>query len=215
MRAGGSGPPEHDGEDVGDLEQQARERPVRVLRKRPEQPTAAEVQEHEISGHEPYRSWCRVCVAFWGDQGLRRVFPSLELTTATCGAEHQKRQMRHMMRLQARIRQMESEPRRQCFVEGAVWIGGYLVIFVEQKETTSGIVPCWQTSCKLEASRVVVRSDGEPALLTHMKAARAMTMVSDVPLESVHEQVSKEQSLGLGMDWRKVQSKSSRRKFVH
>ena len=32
----------------------ARERPVRVLRKRPEQPTAAEVQEHEISGHEPY-----------------------------------------------------------------------------------------------------------------------------------------------------------------
>ena len=27
--------PERDGEDVGDLEQQARERPVRVLRKRP------------------------------------------------------------------------------------------------------------------------------------------------------------------------------------
>ena len=55
-----------------------------------------------------------------GDQGLRRVFPSLELTTATCGVEHQKRQMRHMIRLQARIRQMESEPRRQCVVEGAV-----------------------------------------------------------------------------------------------
>ena len=31
-------------------EQQTRERPVRVLRKRPEQPTDAEVQEHEISG---------------------------------------------------------------------------------------------------------------------------------------------------------------------
>ena len=38
-----------------------------------------------------------------------------------------------------------------------------------------------------------MRSDGEPALLAHVKAARAMTMVSDVPLESVHEQVSKEQ----------------------
>ena len=50
MRAGGGAAPEHDGEDVGDLEQQARERPVRVLRKRAEQPTAAEVQEHEISG---------------------------------------------------------------------------------------------------------------------------------------------------------------------
>ena len=44
---------------VRDLEKQARERPVRVLRKRPEQPAAAEVQENEISGHEPYRSWCR------------------------------------------------------------------------------------------------------------------------------------------------------------
>ena len=33
--------------------------------------------------------------------------------------------------------------------------------------------------------RVVVRSDGESALLAHVRAARAMTMVSDVPLESV------------------------------
>ena len=29
--------------------------------------------------------------------------------------------------------------------------------------------------------RVVVRSDGEPALLAHVRAARAMTMVADVP----------------------------------
>ena len=43
---------------------------------------------------------------------------------------------------------------------------------------------------------MVVRSDGEAALLAHVRAARAMTMVSDVPLESVHEQVSKEQSPG-------------------
>ena len=46
---------------------------------------------------------------------------------------------------------------------------------------------------------MVVRSDGEPALLGHVRAARAMTMVSDVPLESVHEQVSKEQSPGNGL----------------
>ena len=60
--------------------------------------------------------------------------------------------MRQMMRLQSRIRQKEFEPRRQCFVEGAAWIGGYFVIHVRQKVTTSGIVPCWQRSCKLEAS---------------------------------------------------------------
>ena len=72
-------------------------------------------------------------IPMWGDQWLRRVFPLLELTTATCGAEHQRHQIRHRIRLQARIRQMESEPRRQCFVEGAAWIGGSLVIFFRQK----------------------------------------------------------------------------------
>ena len=46
---------------------------------------------------------------------------------------------------------------------------------------------------------MVVRSDGEPALLAHVRSARAMTMVVDVPLESVHEQVSKEQSPGNGL----------------
>ena len=41
VRAGGAATPEHDGEDVRDLEQQARERLERVLlRKRPEQPAA-------------------------------------------------------------------------------------------------------------------------------------------------------------------------------
>ena len=91
-----------------------------------------------------------VQMPMWGDLGLRKVFRSLQLTTATCGAEHRKRQMRHTTRSQARIRQMESEPRRQCFVEGAVWIGGYLVIFVRQKETKIGI--CWQESCKLDST---------------------------------------------------------------
>ena len=55
--------------------------------------------------------------------------------------------MRLMMRLQASIRQMESELRRHFFVEGAAWIGGSLVIFVRR-----GIVQFWQKSCKLEAT---------------------------------------------------------------
>ena len=139
-----------------------------------------------------------VQMPMWGDQGLRRVFPSVELTTATCGVEHQKRQMRHMMRLQARIRQMESEPRRQCFVEGAVWIGGYLVIFVRQKGQRAESCRVGKRAASWRLP-VVVRSDGEPASLAYVKAVRAMTMVSDVPLESVHEQVSKEQSPGNGL----------------
>ena len=206
MRAGGAAAPEHGGEDVRDLEPQARERRVRVLRKRPEQPTAAEVQEHETSCHELYRSWCRACVAGRGRADAHVARPGVEKGVPIIGVDYGYLWSRAPEASDAphgevagEDRQMESEPRRQCFVEGAVWIGGYLVISVRQKWTTSGIVPCWQRSCKLEATRVVVRSDGEPALLAHVRAARAMTMVSDVPLESVHEQVSKEQSPGKGL----------------
>ena len=129
-----------DGAPVDQGQEERREDAVRGGAAAPERDTVAEVQEHEISGHERYRSWCRACVAGRGRAdthverpGLRKVFRSLELTTATCGAEHQKRQMRHTTWSQARIRQMESEPRRQCSVEGAVWIGGSLVIFVRQR----------------------------------------------------------------------------------
>ena len=104
------------------------------------------------------------------------------------------------MRLQARIRQMEFEPRRQWFVEEAVWIGGHLVIFIYQakgdNERNRAVL-----AQELQAGgypRVVVRSDGE-ALLADVRAARAMTVESDVPLETVQEQVSKEQSPGNGL----------------
>ena len=71
----------------------------------------------------------------------------MELTTAICEAKHRKRQMGS----QARIHQMESERRRQWYVESAVWIGGSLVIFVRQKVKMNGIV-FWQKSCKLEVT---------------------------------------------------------------
>ena len=104
-------------------------------------------------------SWCRACVAGTRRADAHVVRPGVEKGVPIIGVDYgylwsraPEASERHVMRLQARIRQMESEPRRQCFVEGAVWIGGYLVIFVRQKRTTSGIVPCWQKSCKLEAT---------------------------------------------------------------
>ena len=53
VRAAGAAAPEHDGEDVRDLCCE------NVL----SNPTAAEVQVHEVSGHDLYRSWCRAFVA--------------------------------------------------------------------------------------------------------------------------------------------------------
>ena len=80
-----------------------------------------------------------------------------------------------------------------------------LLIFVRQKgdnERNRAVL-----AKELQAGgypRVVVRSDGEPALLAHVRSARAMTMVSDVPLGSVHEQVSREQSPGNGLASRRA-----------
>ena len=47
--------------------------------------------------------------------------------------------------------------------------------------------------------RIVVRSDGEPAMLAHVKSARTVVQVGDMPLEVVQEQVSKGQSPGNGL----------------
>ena len=88
VRAGGAAAPEHEGEDVRDLEQQAPERPVRVLRKRPEQPTTAEVQEHETSGREPYRSWCRACVAGRGRADAHVERPGVEKGVPIIRVDH-------------------------------------------------------------------------------------------------------------------------------
>ena len=140
MRAGGAAAPEHDGEDVGDLEQQARERPVRVVR-----------------SVVTSRSWCRACIA------VRTSSPVL------CG---------------------------RCSVDR--WLFGHHCQAKGDNERNRAVL-----AKELQAGGytwVIVPSDGEPALLAHVRAARAMTMVADVPLlESVREQVSKEQSPGNGL----------------
>ena len=85
--AGGAAAPKQNGEDSRNLEQQARKRPARVLWRRPEQPTAAEVQQHEISGREPYRSWCRACVAGRGRADAHVGRPAVEKGVPIIGVD--------------------------------------------------------------------------------------------------------------------------------
>ena len=149
-RAGGAAAPEQDDEDARDLEQQTRERPARALRRRPKQPTAAEVQENEISDHVPCRSWCRACVAGRGraDAHVRR--PAGEKGVPIIGVDYgHASEASDAPQDGVAGEDPPAEPRRQCFAGGAAWIGGSLVIFASQKGTTSGIVPCWQRSYKL------------------------------------------------------------------
>ena len=192
VRAGGASAPEHESEDVGDLEQQARERPVRVLRKRPEQPTAAEVQEHEISSHEPYRSCCRACVAGRGRADAHVGRPGVENGVPISGVEYGYLWSRAPEALDAPqdgvagedppdgVRTSSPVLCGRCSVDR--WLFGHLC----QAKGDNG----WNRALlakELQAGgypRVVVRSDGEPALLAHVRAARAMTQVAEVARSS-------------------------------
>ena len=50
-----------EGEPGEEYEVEEIERPVQV--RSPSDPTAAEVEEHEATGHVQYRTWCKHCVA--------------------------------------------------------------------------------------------------------------------------------------------------------
>ena len=116
------------------------------------------------------------------------MFPSLELTTATCGAQDEVAGEDPP----DGVRTSSPVICGRCSVDR--WLFGHLCQAKEDNERNRAVL-----AKELLAGgypRVVVRSDGEPALLAHVRAAHAMTMVSDVPLKSVHEQVSKEQSPG-------------------
>ena len=162
------------------MEQQARERLVRVFRKRPEQPTVAEVQEHEISGHEPYRAGVErvlqaedVQMPMWERPGVEKGVPII-------GVDHgylwsrapEASDASHDEGSQARIRQMESELRRQCLCgRGSVdrWIFGHLCQAKGDNERNRAVL-----GKELQAggyTQVVVRSVGEFALLENVEGS--------------------------------------------
>eukprot|EP00971_Amphidinium_carterae_P156973 3111667-Amphidinium_carterae.1 len=47
-------------------EEGVEERTLAKVLKGPDQPTAAEIEQHEAQGHVPYRKWCPQCVCAWG-----------------------------------------------------------------------------------------------------------------------------------------------------
>ena len=61
------------GQEVDDV---AEEQQPAVRVKSPLQPTAAEVAEHEATGHVVYRSWCPICIAARGHGQPHRAAPA-------------------------------------------------------------------------------------------------------------------------------------------
>ena len=81
VRGGGETLPEHDGEDVGDLEQQARERPVRVAKtfrtansSKRYKSMKLVVTNHTDAGVERVLQVEDAQMPMWGDLGLTKEF---------------------------------------------------------------------------------------------------------------------------------------------
>ena len=195
------------GEGAEELARQAAERPARQLRGRPHQPTPADVTEHEQTGHEPYRSWCRACVAGRGRADAHVARPAGEKGLPVIGVDYGylwSRSAENTDEAQDEI--AGADPPDGVRASSPVlcgrcstdrWLFGHLCQSkgdndrnrsVLAKELTAGGYP-----------RVIVRSDGEPAMLAHVRAARVVATLDGVPLEVVQEQVSKSQSPGNGL----------------
>ena len=73
--------------DDADVEEQAAEVPAAKPRRRPNAPTAKEVEEHGDL-HEPYRAWCPSCIAGRGLSDRHAVADTSEEALARVGLDY-------------------------------------------------------------------------------------------------------------------------------
>ena len=191
------------------LQQQAGERPVRAARRRrPDQPTADEIEEHEACGHEPYRSWCPDCVAGRGraDSHIQRGAgeKALPIFGVDYGFLWNKAPQEDAAA--AADEEQEEEPPTGIKTSSPILCGrcsadGWLIAQLclrkgDDERNRQGL------ALELLAGgypRIVVRSDGEHSILAHIRAAVAVAMSGEKPLEVLTETVSKAQSAGNGL----------------
>ena len=200
-RAGGAAAPKQDGEDARDLEQQASERDLcecceNVLSS-PQLQKCKSTRSVSMSragaGVERASQARDAQMPTWGDQRLRRVFPSLELigyfwSRAPEASDSPQDEVAGEDPPDG-VRTLSPVLCGRCSVDGCLF--GHLCQAKGDNERNRAVL-----AKELHAvgyTRVVVHSDGELALLAHVRAARAMTV------ESVHEQVSMGQSPGNGL----------------
>ena len=188
------------------LEQRAGERPVRAARRRPEQPTEQEIADHEASGHEPYRSWCPDCVAGRGraDAHIQREAGGKSLPIF--GVDYWFLWKKAAAGGEVEEADEDGEPPHGVHASSPLLCGrcsadNWLLaqLCVQKGDTERNRQELSQELLAGGYPRVVVRSDGEPALKAHIRGAIAIAMQADRPLEVITEVVSKGQSPGNGL----------------
>ena len=152
------------------------ERPVQV--RSPSDPTAAEVEEHEATGHVQYRTWCKHCVAGRG-----------------IGQQHRTRE--EELRAQDGLPVIASDytfmsqggaedgRAKPILVVKDSRTSSVAATFVDAKGPTPYAVKYFANFLKsLGYKRVVMQSDGEPSIVALKTAAADAAGVECVPRES-------------------------------
>ena len=146
--------------------------PVR-LQRQPLLPSAAEVAEHEASGHAQYRSWCTHCVAAWGiaNPHRRQDHSSDELPTVCSDffflGEDNADAMPFL-----------------CVVDRRTSTVGAFALPNRKSTTSYNVRVMGKFLSTLGYQRIVNKSDGEPAMIALKALAAKHAQVEAVPQES-------------------------------
>ena len=198
----GAGRAQAAGEVHEGLEHKGGERPVRAARRRrPDQPTAEEIAEHELS-HEPYRSWCADCVAGRGRADSRIERSADQKSLPIFGVDYGYLWSRAPAEDEEETEKapegvLSSSPLLCGRCSSDKWLLAQLCSAKGDternrqglaRELLAGGYP-----------RIIVRSDGEHSIKAHIRAALNVCMAADRPLEAVTEVVAKGDSPGNGL----------------
>ena len=163
----------------------AEEPVVRARRRAPERPSAKEVEDHEAF-HEPYRSWCRACVAGRGTTHDAHRAPDGVAEVPTVGLDYGY---------------LGDDQDAQPILYGRDDRDKWLYGMAMPAKGSSGDYAWRAPMAALSRSgftKFVMRTDGEPALVAHKKAI--IKALKDAHgIEVVPETTSRDESQSNGL----------------
>ena len=185
-----------------ELEFESAQRPLQARRRRPDQPTAAEREEHERL-HEPFRAWCRSCVAgrARADWHVARGRDDHTRTIPVIGVDYG-----YLWKRAGEEPEDEAEdadPPADAIISNPLlcgrnsrdrWIFGHLLLHKGNNDMNRELL-----SREILAGgypRQIIRSDGEAPMVARVTAACYAARITAEGTGGIREQVSKGQWAG-------------------
>ena len=189
-----------------EMQQEAAEEPPRMLRDRPQGPTRLEREEHERA-HEPYRAWCRACVAGRGRADPHHLRDESEKGLPIFGVDYGYlwNRAEEAAGDLGEVAPDEGDPpggvKTSSPLLGGRWSrdGCAFAHLLQNKGSNERSVAALASELKAGGyRRSIVRSDGEPAIKSNIRDA-VLHAMTDSAQEFLTEVVSKGQSPGNGL----------------